>query len=323
MDMILLLKIFTGFVIGTILVGSLPWPFGWVMKIRIAFVFALGFFVLGVLSWPFVEPGDCRAAVTLFYGGVSFGDSLILAGIAFICGLAGYFLAWPHGRMVGPVCVPAGMAVWSVRSGNMSLLTRMNPGFEQRMALINSMKWEPFFWFFIVMAGFAGVWTACILCGGGDGKTESLKKNLNRRYILNVIIAVAFATAAAKLLVSVLVTDVRVFLYKSPDVISQPEIGQIVFGVVVTFGLVSYGVKRFLGMGWFWTALCSSLLIAYAAVFSLSPDQYHLFSLKAPAGTYMDSVFSVLPVQMVSFGTLGALGGYWLAGRQRDSLMNR
>jgi hypothetical protein len=81
------------------------------MKLRIAAAAAVGVVVIGVLAWPLAEPAEPFEAVRMSNLGA--GGAAILLALAFAVGLVGYFISWPHGREIGILAVPAGLAIWA------------------------------------------------------------------------------------------------------------------------------------------------------------------------------------------------------------------
>ena len=127
----------------------------WVNKLRIGSVAGLGMIVIGILAWPLAVPEDPMMPVRA--SDVGFSGTLVLILLAFAVGFAGYFIAWPHGREIGILAVPFGLAVWAARSGPMRTLTQALDESYEREALLHAMRFEPIYWFLIVAAGFAGV----------------------------------------------------------------------------------------------------------------------------------------------------------------------
>jgi hypothetical protein len=134
---------------------ELTWP----IKLRIAASAAVGIVVLGVYAWPMVAPADPFGVVSLI-NGISSYNILKLLGLAFGVGLVAYFLSWPYGNRIGILAVPAGLAVWAVRCGNMGTLMQLNTSVVRRQQIYSSFCWEPLFWLALVAAGYIGVFLA-------------------------------------------------------------------------------------------------------------------------------------------------------------------
>jgi len=275
---------------------ELSWP----MKLRIAAAATVGVLLIGVLAWPMAEPfGRVRA--------MGFSNAVILVVLAFVAGLIGYFVSWPFGREIGILAVPSGLTIWAVRSGSMAGLIQLNPTVDQRMALVTTLKWEPFFWLAIVAAGFAGVLLAMKLSPNKHMANQEESKSGPYKY-LNVIIALVCSVVIAQFSIRIIAQDVRL-----ASVIGQPAIGQIVFAVLISFGCAAFVVKKFLNLSYIWPSIASAFVTAVMAAIYARDIPYLVRNW--PPAFFSNSVISVLPVQMVAFGTLGSVAGYWMAIR--------
>ncbi len=96
---------------------------------------------------------------------------------------------------------------------------------------------------------------------------------------------------------------------------AQPTVGQIVFAVLVSFGLAAFVVKRFLHASYIWPTIASALVTAFAISIYVKKDVLQYLVQNWPAAFFSNAVISILPVQMVAFGTLGSIIGYWAAVR--------
>jgi hypothetical protein len=281
---------------------ELSWP----MKLRIAASAAVGVLLIGVLAWPIAEP-FCRV------GAMGSGRVVELVVLAFVAGFIGYFVSWPFGREIGILAVPFGLSVWAIRSGSMAGLIQLNPTANQRMALVASLRWEAFFWLIIVAAGFLGVLLGWKLVPNKSQAKQEQSKSGPGKY-LNLIIALVCSVAIAQFCIGIIAQDVRVFVDNARhSVVAQPAIGQIVFAVLVSFGCAAFVAKKFLNAGYIWPSISSAFVTAYAT--SIYARVIPQFVQNWPAAFFSNSVISVLPVQMVAFGTLGSVAGYWMAIR--------
>jgi glucan phosphoethanolaminetransferase (alkaline phosphatase superfamily) len=110
------------------------------------------------------------------------------------------------------------------------------------------------------------------------------------------------------------------YIARMPDgqlgsVVGQPVIGQIIFAVLVSFGLVAFAVKAFLNVSYIWPSIASSLVTALGITIYAKQNLLEHLVESWPATFFSNPVISILPIQMVAFGTLGAITGYWLAIR--------
>jgi hypothetical protein len=281
----------------------------WAMKLRIAAAAAVGVVLIAILGWRLAEPN----ATT---GSVGHGGIAMLVVLALVVGLIGYFVSWPHGREIGILAVPFGLAVWAGRSGSMASLMQVHPSAAQRLELIASLKWEPIIWLVIVGAGCLGpllYWK--ILSKKKTGEKQNECKPNPIKY-LNAITAVAASGIIAQFFLRVFAQDVSMtgmIGEKHISVIAQPATGQIIFGVFVSFGLAAFVAKKFLDAGYLWPIL-STFFVTFFSL-SIYAKNASYFAGHCPAAFFSNVVVSVLPVEMVAFGTLGSIAGFWMAIR--------
>jgi hypothetical protein len=281
---------------------ELSWP----MKLRIAAAAAIGVLLIGILAWPFAEPFSEVAAM-------GSRGAVVLVGLAFISGFIGYFVSWPFGREIGILAVPSGLAIWAVRSGSMAGLMQLNPTATQRQALTASLRLEPFFWLVVVAAGFAGVLLGREICSSKNLKQTQEKSKLGPGKYLNAILALVCSGFVAQFCIRIVAQDVRVLDSNLGSVVAQPAVGQVVFAVLVSFGCAAFVAKKFFNVSYIWPSIASAFVTAFMATVYAREVPYLVQNW--PAAFFSNSVISVLPVQMVTFGTLGSIAGYWMAIR--------
>ena len=307
----------------------------WLMRFRIAVSMATGAILIGILGWSIVGPATIFGAVSLAAGSITSGGLIYLVVLAFLSGFIGYFLSWPYGREIGILAAPSGLAVLALRTGSMAGLMQLNPTLAQRQALLATLKWEPIFWLAVVAAGFAGVLSSQkILSGSGsalrrdesnpDKSNTTLRSSVapslrstspKSKTYLNAIIGLAASVLIAHLLIGLLAQDVKIFDPKLGTVVGQPEVGQITFAVIVSFGFAAFVVKTFLNISYIWPIIASACVTAFVIIAYIKQDVLQYLIECQPGAFFSNAVISILPVQMVGFGTLGAIAGYWLAVR--------
>ncbi len=286
----------------------------WLTKLRIGAAVATGVILIGILGWPIAAPTEPFGAV--LGGAMSFGGAISLAGLAFLAGFMAYFLSWPYGREIGILAAPSGLGIWAVRSGNMAGLIQLNATLAQRQALFAMLKWEPIFWLAIVAAGFFGVLLGEKISQPKHKWGETQKKaNSKANIYLSAAIALVVSVLIAQFCVGIFAQDVRIFDNKLGSVVAQPAIGQIVFAVLVSFGIAGFVVKKFLNAGYIWPIIASSFVTAFVSSTYVKQDTLQHLWHRWPTVFFSNAVTSILPVQIVAFGTLGSIAGYWLAVR--------
>jgi hypothetical protein len=282
----------------------------WLMKLRIAAAAAIGVIVIGFLAWPLVAPAKPLGAVSVFANGIGFSDVTALGALAFFAGLLAYFVAWPYGREIGILAVPFGLAVWAGRSGSMAELMRIKPALAQRQELFAELKWEPLFWLAIVAVGFAGVILGCKVCSHHSQNQPEKQAKPKSSVCLNAALALVLSGLIAQFGIRILAQDVEV-----GTLVAQPATGQIVFAVLVSFGLAGFVVKAFLDASYIWPTIASALITGLVIITYVRPDVVEHLVQNWPAPFFSNTVLTILPLQMVAFGTLGSIAGYWLAVR--------
>jgi hypothetical protein len=285
------------------------------MKLRIAVAFAVGTILIGFLAWPLVAPAEPAGVVSFITGNISSLDSIILLALAFLCGFIAYFFCWPFGREVAILAAPAGLALWSIRSGNMGTLIQLNPTLAQRQQIFTAIKWEPILWLIIILAGFAGVLLAQKLKPAPKTiNTPHETKKTSRSY-LNSLIAIVTSGIIAQVCIGILAQDVRVPDNKLASVVAQPAIGQIIFALLVAFGLAAFIAKKFLDANYIWPIISSGFVAGLTITFYVDPIILEYLTEHHPPIFFSNGLLAILPIQVVTFATLGSIIGYWLAIR--------
>jgi hypothetical protein len=288
---------------------ELSWP----MRLRIVASVGTGVILVGILGWRLVEPAEPLGPV--YYGTITGSGGMFLSVLAFFAGLIGYFASWPHGREIGILAAPAGLGVLALRSGSMAELIRQNPGLEQREAVFAALGWEPPFWLSIVAMGFAGVLLGQrLLSKRAPGESQAEAKSSPGMYLSGAI-ALIGTVLAVQVFIRLFAQDVGVSDTQFGRVVGQPAVGQIAFGVVLSFGIAGFLAKRFLNVSYIWSGAATSLVTAFSVGVYVKPAMLEHSCRYWPGVFFVNPVLCVLPVQMVAFGVLGSIWGYWMAVR--------
>lgn len=297
----------TGVSLAGVLTGvSMFSDLSWATKLKLTATLLLGIILIGILAPLWTAAGP--------FGVISvpaFGGAITLAGLAVLAGFIGYFLSWPNGREIGILAVPAGLAVWAVRCGSMAELMRLAPTLVQRQELFAALKWEPIFWLAIVAVGFGGVLIGQRIVTRRSAHER--QETRNERRLTNAIIAVVGSVFIAQVCIGIFARDVRIADTRLGSVVAQPATGQIVFAVLVSFGIAAFLVKKFLNASYIWPTVASALVTGFAVITYVKEDTLQHLVEHYPPVFFSNVVTSILPVQMVAFGTLGSIAGYWLA----------
>ncbi len=332
----------------------------WLMKIRITAAAAVGVILIGILAWPLAKPPELSGIVSL--ASITLGRAITLVALAILAGFLAYFFSWPYGLQIAILAVPAGLALWAVRTGDVAGFIQLNPNsLPYRQEVFDSLKWEPLFWLLIVAAGFMGVLLAHIIfyqkakaarpapyveklkskpelwflfelapviaflfslglvADKISKKTESGKSNEKPKpklyMYLNRLLAVVVSGLIAQVCMIIFAQDIKLFDSKLDMVVAQPAVGQIVLAVLLAFGIAAFVVKKFLDAGYIWPIMASAFITAFTVnIYGRQEILQHLVQ-NQPANCFSSPIMAILPVQIVAFGTIGSIAGYWLAVR--------
>jgi hypothetical protein len=284
-------------------------------RLRIGAVLAIGIVVMGFLAWPLVVADDPLTGVTLYGGQIEILSMLLCVALAVVIGAASYFVSYPYGYEMGPLAVPAGLATWACRGGDMTSLIRMHNTLEGRTALYAALRWEGFFWLLLIAAGFAGVYLAMKLSKGKPGSEYSIseKTSSSTNKTLNILSALIAAVVVALICISLLARDVNMFDSQLGSVTGQPSTGQVAFAVMVAFGAAAFLIKKILDVDYRYPAVASVLLLVFVMTAYTKQDVMRYMIENWPAAFYTRAVCAMLPIQVVSFAFLGSIAGFWLA----------
>ena len=281
---------------------ELSWP----LKLRIGAVAAVGTALIYGIAWPL-------AGASGRLGAIGYGHAVLLVVLAFIAGFIGYFVSWPYGREIGILAAPAGLAVWAFRSGTVASVFQLNPTVAQRQDLAASLEFEPILWLVVVAAGFAGVLLGQRLRPSLQLKQTNREPKSDPSIYLSAVAALAGSAFIAHLLIGRLARDITMPDNILRSVVAQPAVGQIAFAVVISFGLAAFAVKKLLNASYIWPAIAAVLVTAFS-MHTYARDVPYLAQ-NWPAVFFNNAAASVLPVQMVAFGALGSVAGFWMAVR--------
>lgn len=289
-----------------------PVELSWVTKLRIGAALALGAVGLGLCAWSMVAPADPMGVVST--ANVTTPEAVFLLGLCFLVGVGGYFVAWPYGRPIGFLAVPAGLAVWAIRSEEITTLIQRAPSGLQRAGIYASLRWDSLFWLALIGSGLAGLWVASRLrpatAAAFRNPLQDTKSKAN--LVLDGAVALLMSLAIGYVVVAVLAQGTQL---AGVSIATQPAAAQIVFAVMVAFGAAGFLTGRISRLGPSWPTVASALLPTVAGLFYARADVLEDLASTYPATCFRTSVMAILPVQMVAFGALGAAAGYWLAVR--------
>jgi hypothetical protein len=172
----------------------------------------------------------------------------------------------------------------------------------------------------VAAAGFAGVFVASQIIHpfrsghAAEGRSDK-PKNRGLGDVLTCVVAVIGSAVVVQFLIGILARDYTIWDATAGVAIAQPATGQILFAVLAAFGLVGFLAQRILNIDYVWVIIGSCLVNFIVVSTYGNNDIVASFAGRWPAVFFSNSVLAVLPIQVVTFGTLGAIAGYWIAVR--------
>ena len=285
----------------------------WLMKLRITAAAVIGVVLIGIVSWPSQSPPDPYGSLLLKEIGTNTAVTLLV--MAFLAGFISYYAAWPYGREIGILAVPFGLTIWAVRAGTLGGLFQQNPGIIQRQEILSNVKWEPIFWLLVFAVGFAGVLLAQRI-GENFKKSKSRKKQeYSPGKFASSIVSVFISGVIVVFCLRVFAKGVGVVNTDKELIAVQPIMGQIIFAVLMSFGIAAFVVKTFLKTNYLWPMFACIIVTIYSVNGYMQPSVLESFMNNWPAIFFPDETVTILPVQIVTFGVIGSVIGYWMAVR--------
>lgn len=283
------------------------------MRFRILASLAIGVVLLGLLPWGFIKPPAGGVFIVL-NGSINAGSLLICAGLAFIAGFLASATCTPYGCQIGIIAAPAGLATWGLKSAMLAKLFQMAPAAADRLKVYSSLKFEGLIWLALAVCGFLGAALADkIFRTKSLQLPDEMKPVFQLPLFAQAVAAIIGTVFVANFLINILGPDISYSDPKLVYVTAQPVVLQVAFAVFITFGACGFLAKLLLGSRPFWPAVATVFLIAYSIMLYGRNDIMTYLSAAWPADFFIRPVIAILPVQMVAFGCLGAVWGYWLA----------
>jgi hypothetical protein len=285
----------------------------WLMRFRIAAVLAIGIVLLGILPASLVKP-PADSVFALLSGSISVGDLLVCAFLSLVAGFLASAICTPYGEKIGILAAPAGMAVWGLKSSALSTVFQAAPAVNDRLDVYTGLRFESFIWLALVGCCLIGVLAADRLFRRkGLNLPDAIEANFKLPKFTEIPIAIIATVLIGNILINIIAGNVSYPDVKLGSVTGQPANLQLAFAVTIAFMACSFCAKLFIGSSYIWPASASALLSSFSIIsYAKNPIMEHLAA-SWPAVFFARPIIAVLPVQMVAFGCLGAVWGYWLA----------
>jgi len=149
-----------------------------------------------------------------------------------------------------------------------------------------------------------------------QGKSDTQKSDgCGLKLFTKAAIALFVSIVIAQICISIFARDIEMSDSRLGQLVSQPSLGQIVFAVFVSFAIAAFLVKLLLGLGYIWPTVASVLVTASVTTFYVKEHSIQYLAQNCPMVFSLHAALWILPVQMVAFGSLGSIAGYWMAVR--------
>ncbi len=287
----------------------------WPIKLRIAASATVGILVMGFLAWPLIAPDNRAHVVSLITAGTGLTEVLVLLLLAFVVGLVAYFLTWPYGRHIAPLAVPAGLAVWALRSQNISKLLQLNPAPDYRQHILLAIKWESFFYLALAAAGVLAVLLAQRIKSPKQNPLPDISPSAKPAAYINAALSLLASLLLAFILITAFAQNTRFDDQILGSVVAQPAKAQICFAVTAAFALITFAAAKFLKIDYLVPACATALLTPVAVTTYLRREMLACITDRWPALFFANPLLAILPVQLVAFGSVGSVIGYYIATR--------
>ncbi len=289
----------------------------WISKIRIGIALAIGVMLVGLLPWSRIQPID-NGVFGFFTGSINLSDLILCGTLALAAGFVASAVCTPLGMQIGVLAVPAGMTFWSFKSEAISTLFQAVPAASSRLAVYHSLRYEGFIWLALAVLGVIGAYAADKLFRRNSlDLPDNFEAIIRLQPIARITVTVIGTVVAATYLLNILATDISYHDQKMGFVTGQPTNLQIAFGVIVAFMACGFCAKLFLGANYIWPAIGTALVSAFSIMTYAKAATLEYMAGSWSAVFFTKTILGILPVQMVAFGFIGSVWGYWLAVRYR------
>ena len=279
-------------------------------RIRTILCLFIGIILVGWLGWRLVRPEDPLGAITLVDSLITPARILAFCGLAFAAGFFAYLASWPRGQLTAPLAAPAGMAVWVFASGDMRTLLLYHSTLAQRQKVCAALGWEGFFWLLPVFASLLGVWAGWLIQNRKKKPLASLTSLTADGKPFWAAVSILASVIIAQLIISILAQDVRQADTQLGQVIGQPGKGQIALAVFVSFLAAGFAVKYFAKIGYLVPTVSAAIVVYLAMRYAAGAAVLENMTRNWSVAYFAKVVCAILPLQMITFGALGAFTGF-------------
>ncbi len=287
----------------------------WLMRFRIVAALSVGIVLVGFFGYRFIAPADATYPAGLLAGSVTIVGIFYCCVLAFLSGFFASALSVPYGRQLGPLAAPAGLCFWALRTGSLSTLLQ-GGSVDFRIHVYSLMRYSGFVWFCVIAFGLLGSFALLRLFPQRSPSTaDSFRPMFRLPYFLVIVLSVCGTVFISERVICFLAGNVSYFDPDFGSVYGSPGSRQVAFAVLSGFSVAAFLAKYFLGSSFLWPSLAVIPLTYYVSFRYGRPDLAEYMSVSWPAVFFIKPTAAILPLQFASFGSLGAIFGYWLAAR--------
>ena len=290
----------------------------WLLRVRILLSLGIGALLVGGTGYHFIKPADPLGAISLFTGEITSLDAMILLGLGFVAGAVATLVCYPMGSILAPYAAPTGLAVLALCSGSIKQLLLTNSEAAARSSLYGFMRWEVLLWLGVCAAGYAGALLVSKLLHTkavviNDRKPADANKPAPW---INALIGSVATAVIVRFIFGIFAQNVPAIDEATGRVVvGQPGNGQIALAVFVSVALAAFLVKRFLQVHYIPVVL-GAIAVYFVLLTQFAGSDTIAYMAKTwNPSFFSNAIYAVIPIQIASFSTLGAMTGYWIAIR--------
>jgi hypothetical protein len=288
-----------------------------ITKIRIVIAYAVG--VFSIIYFPIhITQSSANTIFSLLNPSLTPANLMLYGLLSLALGFVVSAICTPYGFQIGVIAVPAALTVWAIKISSISVLFQADPASSSRLAIYSAIRFESFAWLALVLLGIAGAYLADKLFRRNPlDLPDNFEAMVKLQPLAAIIVTIIGTTIAASWLLNLLATDISYPDSKVGMVTGQPVNLQIAFAVLVAFIVCGFIAKLYLGVNFIWPTVASAFVTLFSIMLYAKPAILGYMAHSWAAVYFSKTAISIWPIQMVSFGTLGSIIGYWWAARYR------
>ncbi len=276
------------------------------VKIKVLFAISIATATIGFVGWMLISTPSPQEPLSLVFGTLPFKRLLLFSLIVFLTAI---FLNLTFGNKSQEFAFGGAvlaLSICAVRSGLLTVHIDYTKSPIEIHNIYQSLAWEGFVWLGIVLVAFVGA--------NINVRVSTLRKIWLQTNKTNITISFVASVVIAILGVNLLALGARVIVAKDVfSVVRQAYTGQICFGVLVSFGLATYLSRHFLKVHYIVPIIASGLVVFITMLFASNTSNIEYLLANFPPSFLLKPSAGILPVQMVAFGSIGSVVGFWLS----------